>query len=265
MFANGSELRKYVIENFVEVTDSRFNDEHWDFICTSTKCGIARGFQVVRRTHAVSQGGYGGSYSPDYDAPIVYLFKCPVCKAFRQWIIYEFQSQSVMHYFRLAAVPGEGLEDISELPEQPPSLRAAYREAIRAMDANANIAAAAMFRRALQIITRDVLGAKHDKLANELKALVGTQFNGVTIKSSFATVGYIIKEAGNQVAHPDKDPDLLTFTATDAQDLQNIFMELVSDLFIVPAAALKTKEDFMARRKIKPPLLPLKLNQTLSH
>jgi hypothetical protein len=255
MFANSSELRQYVIQNFVEVTDSRINDEHWDFICTSTKCGIARGFQVIRRTQAVSQSGYG-SYSGDYDAPTVYLFRCPVCKAFKQWIVYDFQSQSVMHYYRLASVPGEGLEDIAELPEQPPSLRAAYREAIRAMDANANMAAAAMFRRALQIITRNILGAKPDTLDKELKQVVGTEFNGVKIKNSFATVGYIVKEAGNQGAHPDKDPDLLDFTPTDTQDLQRIFMELVSDLFIAPTVAAKAKEEFMARRKITLPVTP---------
>jgi hypothetical protein len=34
-------------------------------------------------------------------------------------------------------LPSEGLEDIDELPTDPPSLRTAYRQAIRAMDANA--------------------------------------------------------------------------------------------------------------------------------
>ncbi|HTF69960.1 MAG TPA: DUF4145 domain-containing protein [Edaphobacter sp.] len=78
------------------------------------------------------------------------------------------------------------------MPEQPTPLRAAYREAVRAMDANANMAAAAMFRRALQIITRELLGAKPGNLANELKEVVGRDFNGVKIANSFATVGYIV-------------------------------------------------------------------------
>ena len=61
---------------------------------------------------------------------------------------------------------------------------------------------------------------------------------------------YILKETGNQEAHPDKDPDLLDFKPQDAQDLQSIFMELVSDLYIIPDATRKAKADFLARRKI---------------
>ena len=86
---------------------------------------------------------------------------------------------------------------------------------------------AAMFRRALQVITRDILGAKPGNLANELREVVGKNLNGVTITQNFAYVGYIVKEAGNQGAHPDADTDLLNFTAQDADDLKAVFMELV--------------------------------------
>ncbi len=120
------------------------------------------------------------------------------------------------------------------------------------MDANAHLAAAVMFRRALHVITRDLLGAKPGNLANELNEIVGETYNGAVITKNFANVGYIIKEAGNQGAHPDKDPDLLDFTSQDTQDLQDIFMELVSELFIVPAAKEKAKAEFLARRKIIP-------------
>jgi hypothetical protein len=65
-------------------------------------------------------------------------------------------------------------------------------------------------------------------------------------------VGYIIKEAGNQGAHPDQDPDLLEFSWEDAQDLQEIFMDMVSDLFIVPAAKEAARTAFLSRRKILP-------------
>jgi len=118
------------------------------------------------------------------------------------------------------------------------------------MDANANLAAAAMFRRAVQVITRNLLGAKPGNLANELNEIVGKRYNNMTVTTNFANVGYIIKEAGNQGAHPDRDPDLLEFTAQDADDLQRVFMELVSELFIIPAASKKAREDFLARRKI---------------
>lgn len=64
--------------------------------------------------------------------------------------------------------------------------------------------------------------------------------------------GYIVKEVGNQSAHPDRDPDLLDFTPEDAEDLQSVFMELVGELFVVPAAVERAKIDFLTRRKIKP-------------
>lgn len=215
-----------------------------------------RGFQLVKREIAGDQTIYS-HFETDLDAPVIYIFRCPVCHAFKQWIIYEWQIQDDAGkwnrcYFRVTSVPNEGLEEIVELPEDPPSLRAAYRQAIRAMDANANLAAAAMFRRALQVITRDLLGAKPGNLANELNAVVGKPFNGGTITTNFANIGYIIKEVGNQGAHPDEDPDLLDFTSEDAEDLQQIFMEVVSELFVIPVAKEKAKLEFMARRKVVP-------------
>jgi len=254
MFANRDELRSYVAENYPEVTDSRIDDSHWDLLCSF--CKVTRGFQLIKREIAGETTNYG-HFDQDYDAPKTYLFRCPVCHAFKQWIVYEWQIKDDAGkwrscYFRVTSVPSEGLEEIVELPENPSSLRTAYRQAIRAMDANANIAAAAMFRRALQVITRDLLGAKPGNLANELHAVVGKPFNGGVVTTNFANIGYIIKEVGNQGAHPDKDTDLLEFTAEDANDLQQIFMEVVSELFIIPAAKEKAKQDFMARRKVVP-------------
>ena len=216
---------------------------------------ITRGFQLVRRDISGATTTYGG-FDRDFKAPVTYLFRCPVCSAFKQWLVYEFDTKDMAsgkfskHYFRVTSLPSEGIEDIDELPSDPPSLRTAYRQAIRAMDANANLAAAAMFRRALQIITRDFLGARPGNLATELTEVVGKPYHGVTVTNAFASIGYIVKEAGNQGAHPDKDPDLLDFTAQDAEDLQTIFLELVSELFIIPAAKEKAKADFLARRKI---------------
>jgi Domain of unknown function (DUF4145) len=260
MFYDRNDLYNYVIENYLQVTDNRIDDDHWDFLCTY--CQMTRGFQVIKRQLSgnmvqrydlvIIEGRLKSEFQFDFDAPVIYLFRCPVCKAFKQWIVYEFGSVDNKVYFRVTSVPGEGLEDIDELPEDPPALRTAYRQAIRAMDANAHLAAAAMFRRALQVITRVLLGAKPGNLANELNEVVGRSYNGGTVTKNFADVGYTIKEAGNQGAHPDKDPDLLDFTPQDAQDLQGIFMELVSELFIVPAAVAKAKMDFLARRKIVP-------------
>ena len=173
MFQNNDEFDQYVLDNYPEVTDNRIDQDHWDLRCTH--CKITRGFQVIKRQVS---GNMVRTYAPpefrhDYHAPVTYLFRCPVCKAFKQWIIYEVaivddQERPVNHYFRVTSVPSEGIEDIDELPDDPASLRTAYRQEIRAMDANAPLAAAAMFRRALQVITRDLLGATPGNLAVEL-------------------------------------------------------------------------------------------------
>ncbi|KKW35955.1 hypothetical protein A2852_02065 [Candidatus Adlerbacteria bacterium RIFCSPHIGHO2_01_FULL_54_23] len=256
MFIDKETEQNYILENYPEVTDSRLDDNHWDLFCST--CNIVRGFQVVRKAYTADKGQY--STSVNWDAPRTVYFKCPVCGTYKFWILFRLsvpevredgQTYSVERWYKVTSIPNDGSEEIEELPDEPASLRTAYRQAVRAMDANAHIAAAAMFRRALQVITREILKATPGNLANELQAVVGTKYNGVTVSQDFSDVGYIIKEAGNQGAHPDDDPDLLDFTQQDAEDLQNIFMELVSELFVVPEAKRKAKDDFLKRRKIK--------------
>ena len=257
MFDTEENQIEYIKETYPEVTDSRINDDHWDLHCPN--CKTTRGFQVVQRAEGRTESDQYGIYSVDMQAPRAIYFRCPVCKTYKQWIVFKItlieeradgKRYNVTRYYRVASLPSEGIEDVDEIPADPPALRIAYKQAIRAMDANAHIAAAAMFRRALQVITRNILGASPGNLGNELKEVVGKKFNGVNVTNDFSDVGYIIKEAGNQGAHPDKDPDLLDFTAQDAQDLHKIFMELVTDLFIVPEATKKTRSEFLKRRKI---------------
>ena len=254
MFKSIDEQKQYIIDTFPEVTDQRIDDSHWDLLCTT--CKTVRGFQVTRCTNTLSPDGYS-EYHTSLFGPQTIFLRCPVCKSFKLLLVFVTNTsgpnifdEGDNRYYRITSIPSEGLEDIEELPEDPPALRSAYRQAIRAMDANAHIAAGAMFRRAVQVITRNLLKAKPGNLANELHEVVGRTYNGTTVTASFEQVGYILKEAGNQTAHPDQDPDLLDFTPQDAQDLQMIFMELVSELFVVPAAKKKAKDDFLARRKI---------------
>ncbi len=255
MLKNDKELKKYIETNYPEVTNHKIDEDHWDLQCNH--CKVTRGFQVVKREIGTYKTEYD-RYQQDFTSPQTIYFRCPVCESYKIWVVFKLEyirklneeNKRLYRYYRVTSLPGEGLEDIEELPENPPALREAYRQAIRAMDANANLAAAAMFRRALQVITRDLLGARPGNLANELREVVGKPYNGGIITQDFADVGYIIKEAGNQGAHPDHDPDLLDFKAQDEEDLQSIFMEIVSDLFIIPSAKQKAKAEFLARRKI---------------
>ncbi|MFA6428696.1 MAG: DUF4145 domain-containing protein [Candidatus Buchananbacteria bacterium] len=256
MFDSKLAQNKYIVENYQEITDSRIDDDHWDIPCT--RCKVVRGFVVTEKSRSYDSTKYDSQISLSH--PYTMTFHCPVCKLFKLWVVFKLdfietredgEKYNVKKYYKVTSLPGEGIEDIDELPVEPPSLRVAYKQAIRAMDANAYIAAAAMFRRALQIITRDILGVTPGNLGTELMEAVGKKYNGATITTDFSDIGYIIKEAGNQGAHPDQDSDLLDFSPEDAYDLQKIFMELVSDLFVVPVANKKTREDFLKRRKIQ--------------
>ena len=256
MFRSMDDQREYITVNFPEVTDQRMNDDHWDLLCT--RCKVVRGFQLIKREVAGHSRPAHRQWVEDFSAPKTYYFRCPVCAMYKIWVVFEIRVPDAdgdlgpTRYFRVTSIPSEGMEEIEELPEQPAALRTAYRQAIRSMDANAHLAAAAMFRRALQIITRDLIGATPGNLANELREIVGKTYNGAIITTDFSANGYIVKEAGNQGAHPDQDPDLLDFSPEDAADLQDIFMQLVSDLFIAPEAVKKAKAEFLGRRKILP-------------
>lgn len=258
MFNTKEDLEKYVESNYLQVTDFRIDDDHYNIYCEN--CKVVRGFQVTeqRATQVLTGNMYEKYLVIDLQYPQTIQFRCPVCTAFKMWLIFEVKyankseagTEHFSKYFRITSIPGEGIEDIEELPEKPKALREAYRQAIRSMDANAHLAAAAMFRRALQVITRDILSAKPGNLADELKEIIGKEHNGVKITKNFQDKGYIIKEIGNQGSHPDKDIDLLEFTIQDSKDLKDIFMELVVELFVVPKAIQKTKEDFLKRRKL---------------
>jgi hypothetical protein len=210
MFEKIDDQQKYIVDNFPEVTDQRIDNDHWDLLCTT--CRAVRGFQLTRSEIQAFEAGYP-NYHTDWEGPRTFYFRCPVCRSFKMWLVFVIGNHTTnQRYYRITSIPSEGLEEIEELPADPPALRTAYRQAIRAMDANAHIAAAAMFRRAVQVITRNILGAKPSVLGNELHEVVSQTYNGTTITANFAEVGYIVKEAGNQAAHPDRDPDLLDFT-----------------------------------------------------
>lgn len=257
MFKNNEELKDYIKENCIEITDDRMDDDHFDIYCDS--CKIVRGFQVVEQDYVKGFRSQYGGYTMDNNYPYSISFRCPVCHSYKIWIVFKIEEEVEVdggtsfkkRLYKITSIPNEGIEDIVELPDEPKALREAYRQAIRSMDSNALLASAAMFRRALQVITRDIFGVKPGNLGVELKTIIGKPYNGGVLSIDFSNNSYIVKEVGNQGAHPDKDIDLLDFTPQDAEDLRNIFMEIVSELFVLPEAKKKAKQEFMTRRKIE--------------
>jgi hypothetical protein len=250
MILSQDDFDEYVEANYPDVTDT-LNSEHRLFeYCPY--CKVRMGLDIIRREYIYKLVRFSSHRAqekkPDNDYPYICIFRCPDCKAERRWFLYQVNQRT----YRIISIPGEFGAEIDELPAEPIALRKAYSEAIRALDANCPMAASAMIRRALQVITRDILGSPPGNLGVELKWLRGKPNKlGVTLSQDFHDNAYVIKEAANQAAHPDTDPDLLSFTDEDARDLNSIFLDLVTELFVVPEAARRAKEAMMKRRKIK--------------
>jgi len=261
-------MNRFIEQNYPEVTDRILDKEHVAGFCP--KCNRDMGLQILQTKTSIKKTEYG--MVDDFSWPLEVVLRCPRCGLFSLWILHKISRQEedtapsraasalaaikpphkvVERIYRIVAIPPEGKFEIPELPQEPTSLRKAYREAIQCWNSNCPMAAAAMFRRALQIITPGILVTSPSTLANELVSLVGKPNKlGVTLSKAFQDNSYIIREVGNQSAHPDQDPDLLSFTSEDAGALYDIFLEVVSELFVVPAAAQAAKQKLMERRKI---------------
>ena len=265
MFKSWDDIAQHIFDTYPDATDPRLNQEHWDLPCDSEKCGgIVRGFHVSDNGMEVQPTRYGNRHETKPNGFKAFYFECPVCHEYKIWLGYWVriklstpegeEQRSENRFFRLASLPMEG-EDLPVLPDEPPSVRIAYTQAVRAMNANAYMPAAVMFRRALQVLLRDVLGVKapSKKLSEELKAAVGMKYDGVTLTDEFFKDAKILQKAGDQGAHPDEDPDLLDFTEQDARDLQFIFRRLAVEMFEVPQAIRRVRENVSTNRKITPP------------
>lgn len=89
MFQKTADLQRYVEQNYPEVTDKRIDEGQWDLYCTH--CKIVRGFQVTTRTAQQKRvrGAHGNYEQVDVLSPVSYWFVCPVCKGFKQWLLFE--------------------------------------------------------------------------------------------------------------------------------------------------------------------------------
>lgn len=250
MIISQDDFDDYISETYPDVTDSLAANHRVFEYCPY--CKARMGLNVIRREYIYYLVKRGSNEllekKIDNSYPYICVFLCPDCRAERRWFLYGIGGQT----YRIMSIPGDSGAEIDELPIDPPALRKAYSEAIRALDANCPMAAAAMIRRTLQIITREILGAPRGNLGVELKWLKGKSNKlGVILSQDFHENAYIIKEAANQAAHPDDDPDLLFFTDEDARNLNTIFLDLATEIFVVPEAVRRAKEDMVKRRKIK--------------
>lgn len=260
MIASQQDFAEYVKQTYPDVTDCLHSDRRvFDHcpICRARMGLDVRTKQYIAVTYSTAQiamcasgpGGHLPKPPPDPAFPAIVTFACPECGSFRRWIIYTVDKR----VYKILSIPGE--DEIEILPSNPPSLRRAYSEAMRAWGANCPMAAVVMLRRALQVVTRDILkGPPARMLGKELSNLKGKpNALGITLTQDFHDNAYILKETANQAAHPDADPELLEFTEDDARNIHIIFLDIVTELFVMPEAEKRVRAEMIAKRKLKLP------------
>lgn len=253
MIFSKEEFDKFIEEKYELFDESCFSDKTFKDYCP--KCGVRVGLQIEAKNVGATQIQINRTVykqGPNWDLPFNFVAKCPDCESYKIIFLYRIPiSEKDFKYYKLFTIPDNDIYSIPELPPEYPSLVSTYEEAVKCMQVRSFKAAATMFRRALQIIVRDILGADNWKLADSLKKLKNQPNKlGVVLSEDFHNYSYIIKETGNQGAHPDNDIDLIEFTEEDATDLMNIFLEVVNELFIKPTLLKQAAENLQRKRKI---------------
>ena len=114
------------------------------------------------------------------------------------------------------------------------------------------MAATIMFRRAIQILAKDILGAKGGTLFKQLEWLKDNENSlKINLTEIFHDNSKLIRQVGNQGAHPDNDEDLQEFTEKDANSVHDIFLLLINEIFVLPEKIKAMKRELTERRKLK--------------
>ncbi|RAR72602.1 DUF4145 domain-containing protein [Flavobacterium aciduliphilum] len=155
--------------------------------------------------------------------------------------------------YRLYRLPIQNENYINEdIPAKYDSLRKTATEASYCLTNSKFIASAILFRRAIQILAKSVLGAKGKTLFNQLEWLKSNQnLLAIDLTEIFHENAQIIKDIGNQGAHPDDDITLHDFTKEDANGLHDLFISIIHEIFVKPEKMKALQEELKKNRKLK--------------
>jgi hypothetical protein len=207
----------------------------------------------------LDKGAYESSYSPTF---AIFLIQCPSCKrkSYLGTIVLselntseEGGSEWRYEYYEIFVFPAkEERYELEEIPSSYPSLIKTVSEALFCLESSQFISAAIMLRRALQILVKDILGAKGKELFNQLEWLkTNPNLLSINLTNMFHDNSELIRKIGNQGAHPSEDIALQDFTEEDANALHDLFLIIINEVFILPAKMQALKKDLKSRRKIQ--------------
>lgn len=164
----------------------------------------------------------------------------------------NYQTKINYYLYKLLNLPTQVISySLEYIPENFQSLIDTTSEALYCMEHNKNISAVILFRRALQIIAKDILGGKGKNLYNQLTWLKENENNlKIDLSEMFHDNSSLIKNIGNQGAHPEADEDLKSFTANNVAQLHDLYLTIVTEIFIKPEKLRKLKEELKTNRKL---------------
>jgi len=261
---NLKEFEEYIRRNFQPLIDLESSDLDTEM---SGFCNLCQK-DVFLKVHSRSfQESYTRHTLPRF---VSFLIECPKCR--RQSFIHtveffqiirpskastdsnevEEQEQEKYRYYELYRIPtGEYDYANQDIPEIYTSLRDTVAEASFCLSHSRYVAAAILFRRAIQILAKDILGAVGKKLHAQLEWLRANKNKlGIDLTDVFHDNSTIIKDIGNQGAHPDDDITLHNFTKEDANGLHDLFISIVHEVFIKPTKLKALQDELKKSRKL---------------
>ena len=258
---NEEEFQEYIIRNYECVIENQSAEIN---IETAGTCEICKR-DVFLKVHSRA---YNFAYSRVDGLPrfVTYLIECPHCRrvSFLKTVQFEEidiikdedgEDEHVKVYksyklFRLPTIE-ESFAN-KDIPEVYTSLKNTISEASFCLSHGRNIASAILFRRGLQILTKDILGATGKTLYLQLEWLKSNKNKlGIDLNETFHVNAKIIKEIGNQGAHPEEDITLQNFTKEDADGLHDLFISIIHETFVKPSKMKMLQDDLKKSRKLK--------------
>ncbi len=252
------EFESYIKSNFELMYEESKNFES-DRV--SSKCDSC-GRDIYLKANSYYQAPKYGILASMPDFETVYV-ECPNCgrRSFIQTVVFKEQidieiqgpPQYYYKHYLLYRIPDREIKyETSSIPKKYTTLISSINEALFCMDRSKFVSASLVFRRALQMIAKNVLGAKGKTLFNQLEWLKeNANLLNIDLTELFHDNSQLIKDVGNQAAHPDDDITLQEFTKDDVNKLYDLFLIIVNEIFIKPEKIKKIQEELKEKRKLK--------------
>ncbi|WP_312312219.1 DUF4145 domain-containing protein [Empedobacter brevis] len=245
------EFKKYIKDNYTIIA---YNDSVYYNKDISEFCSHCERDVFLRiKSHA-----YIDRYSDNFPDFSISHVQCPNCykESFFQTIAFKEKSNTnsdfVFNFYKLLELPFQDNNfEIKDIPEEHSLLKKTIIEAKFNLDNSQYMSSAMMYRRGLQILAKQVLGAKGKTLFNQLNWLKDNQnILNIELSELFHDNSNLIREVGNQSAHPEEDEELHEFTKEDAFALHDLFLILVNEIFVLPEKLNAMKNELKNRRKL---------------